>query len=54
MREGRILLTHDVCTMPRMFAISLQVSFGSAVAEPLNVAGASDADEWANQVNYLP
>ncbi len=65
---GRILLTHDIRTMPDyayerveaalpmpgVIVIRRQVSIGRAVAELLIVAGASNVDEWANQVNYLP
>ena len=67
-KEARILLTHDLKTMPRyayerieaglpmpgVIEISRQVPVGQAISELLTVIGASNAAEWENQVTYLP
>lgn len=65
--EGRILVSHDVRTMPRYFRgfINAQSSPGlvlipqrlkSAIAiEHLLIIGlASEAEEWINQICHLP
>lgn len=66
--EGRMLLTHDVKTitpyvqervkaglpMPGVIIIRQQVPLGEAI-EALHIfIGASDPEEWENQVTYLP
>jgi predicted nuclease of predicted toxin-antitoxin system len=67
-REGRILLTHDISTMPdfayaRVVAeetmagviiIPTSISMGRAIADVVLIASATQADEWANRVVYLP
>jgi hypothetical protein len=65
---GRILLTHDVQTMPafaceRMDAglpmpgvieIRLQLPIGQVIEDLLMIIGANDEAEWQNRVVYLP
>ena len=65
---GRILLTHDIKTIPRyayervtaglpmpgVIAIRRQVPVKAAIAELLVVVGASEPSEWQNQVTFLP
>ena len=66
-QEGRVLLTHDVRTMPRHFAmfISEQTSAGvvlvpqslprrRAVEDLLFIWVAMDAEEWINRIMSLP
>jgi hypothetical protein len=67
-KENRILLTHDLKTipphayarieanlpMPGVFAVSNQMPLGQAISELLLILGASDASEWENLVFYLP
>ena len=66
--EGRIVLTHDVKTMPGfayervtaglpmpgMFAMSGKIGIGLAVEQILILAGASLEGEWADQVVHVP
>lgn len=66
-REGRILVSHDVTTMPVHFAsfISRQYSPGVLLIPqslPISIAieelaliwGASEAEEYANLITWLP
>lgn len=67
-REGRILLTHDVATMPRfaadrleaglpmpgMFLISQSRSIGDVIEELLLISECSLDDEWDGRITYLP
>lgn len=67
-QEGRILLTHDIRTMPDfayarvregeplpgVFVVDDQAPMGQVIDDLLIVLGASDADEWRNRVIYLP
>lgn len=66
-REDRILVSHDVGTMPRhfhdfvsrqnspgVFLISQALPIGSAVESLLEIWAASDSAEWENQLTYLP
>jgi hypothetical protein len=67
-KEGRILLTHDVRTMPNhanerittgkslpgVFIVNDQMPIGKAIEELLTVIGASEADEWENLVVFFP
>jgi len=67
-RQNRILLTHDRATMPDfayqrvargegmlgVFVVSDRMLVGQAIEELLLVAGASQSDEWAGRVFYLP
>ncbi len=66
--EGRILISHDIKTMPGFAGQRLNVGMpmaglillratlpiAIAVEELAAVAGASDAEEWNNQIAYLP
>ena len=66
--ESRILLTHDVATvtryaydrvragkpMPGVCEVSRMVPIGRAVEEIELLAVCSFAEEWENQVRYLP
>jgi hypothetical protein len=67
-REGRVLITHDVRTMPKyayervsanlplsgVFMISHEVPIAVAIDELLTIAEASLDGEWEGQVRYLP
>jgi hypothetical protein len=66
-QEGRILVSHDFGTMPRhfraflplndspgVFLISQHLPVGAAVEAIVLIWAASDADEWANKLTYLP
>ena len=67
-RENRILLTHDLKTMPHhaygrinaglpmpgVFAVGDQLPVGLVIADLLTMIGASDPAEWENLVFYLP
>lgn len=67
-REGRILLTHDIRTiphfayervrdglvMPGVLEIPRTLSIGSAIADIMLLAQASNETEWQNQVIFLP
>ena len=66
-RERRILVSHDFGTMPHhfrnfvatqqspgVFLISQELPVGAAVEVPLLLADASEAEEWENQLTYLP
>jgi len=66
--DGRILLTHDVTTMPDyayervinslsmpgVFVIPQEESISRIIEEIILLAECSSADEWEGQVNYLP
>jgi len=66
--EERVLITHDIKTMPdfahqrvaagqRMspvFVVPMGMAIGAAIAELATVAAASDTEEWADRVIYLP
>lgn len=67
-QENRILLTHDVKTitkfayervainlpMPGVFEIKNSVPVGIAIEELATIIEASSADEWENQVIFIP
>ena len=67
-QEGRVLLTHDVSTMPRyarervragkpmpgVFEVSRKVPIGQAIEDLLLIAECSQEGEWEGQVRYLP
>lgn len=67
-RERRIVLTHDVNTMPSfafnrtrgnqampgMFVVSQQAALASVIADILLIAECSDGTEYDGQVVYLP
>ncbi len=66
--EGRILISHDLKTIPgfageRLIAglpmsgvvlLRSTLSIAQAIDEIAAIAGASDAEEWINQIAYLP
>ena len=67
-REGRVLLTHDIRTMPRyayervqagqlmpgIFVLAADTLIGQAIEELLLLVEGSLAGEWDGQVLYLP
>lgn len=67
-REGRVLLTHDVSTvppaayqrvrdskpMPGVFAVPDRMPIGQAIDEILFLSVSTEPDEWKGQVFYLP
>ena len=66
--EGRVLLTHDVTTMPDqayervinnlpmpgVFVVHQEESISRVIEEIILLAQCSLEDEWEGQVNYLP
>ncbi len=66
--QGYLLLTHDLTTMPEyayarvraarpmpgVFAVGADVPIGVLIEDLLLIAEFSDAEEWADQVWYLP
>ena len=67
-QEGRVLLTHDVATIP-MFAyqrigagepmsgvceIRRSLPVGQVIRELITILECSDSEDWKNQVQYLP
>jgi hypothetical protein len=66
--QGRVLITHDVRTMPDfahrrvaeaaamsgVLVVPTTMPIGTAIAELSTIAAASDPEEWANRVVYLP
>ena len=66
--EGRLFLTRDVSTvpdvafariergevMPGVFLWRRKASLGEVLADLMLIARASEADEWAGRVIYLP
>lgn len=66
--EGRILISHDIRTMsgfagdrlgaglpmPGVILIRASLSFAQVIDELASIAGASTADEWDEQIAYLP
>ncbi|HEX4964645.1 MAG TPA: DUF5615 family PIN-like protein [Thermoanaerobaculia bacterium] len=67
-RENRIVLTHDVATMPDyayerieagaampgVIEVPRQMPIGEAIEELSLILEASEADDWDNLVVYLP
>jgi hypothetical protein len=67
-REGRLLLTHDVSTligraferarsgetMAGVVAVAQSLPVGLAIEDLVLVAQCSSAEEWRNQVVYIP
>jgi hypothetical protein len=67
-QERRILLTHDIQTMPAyayeriaaglympgVVEVPMNMPIGPAIDELLTFIGASNPKEWENQVVYLP
>jgi hypothetical protein len=65
--EGRLLLSHDVHTMPRAFAeftitgssgglllISQSMPIGSVINGLLRIWEESTAEEWKNRIAWIP
>lgn len=66
--DGRILISHDLKTMPGFVGERLTAglsmpgvillrstfSIAQAIDQLAAIAGASDAEEWNNQIAYLP
>ncbi|WP_460818712.1 hypothetical protein [Nocardioides korecus] len=66
--QGRVLITHDIRTMPDfahhrvaelssmpgVLVVPTAMPIGAAIEELSAVAAASEPDEWANRVVYLP
>ncbi|MGA3212913.1 MAG: hypothetical protein ABSD20_16525 [Terriglobales bacterium] len=65
--HGRILGSHDCRTMPQhflqfiarrtspgVFLVPQKLSLSTAIEELVVLWLASEADEWANQIRYLP
>jgi hypothetical protein len=66
-REGRILVSHDLSSMPTHFTnftsnhdspgvllIPQSLSIKQAVEELATIWGASEAEEWVNTITWLP
>ncbi len=67
-KEGRVLLTHDVATIPKyayqrvragkpmpgVIAVHTGASMGEVIEDILIALGASRPDEFENQVIFLP
>ncbi len=66
-KEGRVLVTHDHKTMPKLFAdfimaetssgvliISQKLPVARAAEELILIWIASEAEEWINKVRFLP
>ncbi|HET7328197.1 MAG TPA: DUF5615 family PIN-like protein [Nocardioidaceae bacterium] len=66
--QGRVLITHDLKTMPRfagerlnaglpmpgVILLRATLSIAQAIDELAVVARATDAEEWVNQIAYIP
>lgn len=66
--QGRILISHDLKTipgfagerltaglpMPGVVLLRVTLAIATAIDELAAIAGATDADEWVNQVAYVP
>ncbi|MEX1209819.1 MAG: hypothetical protein WEA35_02975 [Candidatus Nanopelagicales bacterium] len=66
--KGRVLVTHDVRTMPDfahhrvaelwpmsgVLVVPTTMPIGAAIEELSAIAAASEPDEWANRVVYVP
>lgn len=66
--DGRVLVSHDIKTvpdfahdrvaagqpMPGVFVVPTSMPIGEAIDELSLVAEASEPDEWADRVLYLP
>ena len=67
-REGRVLITHDVNTIPRfayerilagkpmpgIFEVSDSLPVGQAIEDLLLLAECSEEGEWEGQIRYIP
>ena len=66
--QGSVLISHDLNTMaglagerlvaglpmPGVILLRLTLSIARAIDELAAIAGASDAEDWINQIAYLP
>jgi predicted nuclease of predicted toxin-antitoxin system len=66
--QGRVLISHDLRTipafagerlssglpMPGVILLRSSLSIAQAIDELAAIAGASEAEEWFNQIAYLP
>jgi predicted nuclease of predicted toxin-antitoxin system len=66
--QGRVLITHDIRTMPDfahhrvaelsqmpgVLVVPTTMPIGAAIEELSAIGAASEPDEWANRVVYLP
>jgi hypothetical protein len=66
--EGRVLVSHDKCTMPVHFAARIKLGLrspgvllavpratvGEVVESLLTIWSASSESDWADQIHYLP
>jgi hypothetical protein len=65
--EGRILVSHDLKTMPQHFRqfiarqaspgvilIPQKLALGAAIEDLITISLASEAEEWVNQIRFLP
>jgi hypothetical protein len=65
--EGRILVSHDLTTMPRHFRhfvagqpspgvilIPQKLALGAVIEDLVTISLASEAEEWVNQIRFLP
>lgn len=66
--QGRVLITHDIRTMPDfahrrvaelspmpgVLVVPTTMPIGAAIEELSTIAVASEPDEWADRVVYLP
>jgi uncharacterized protein DUF5615 len=67
-REGRVLITHDVNTIPRfayervlagkpmpgVFEVSDSLPIGQAIEDLLLLVECSEEGEWEGQIRYVP
>ena len=67
-RQGRVLITHDVNTIPRfvyerirarqpmpgVFEVSDSLPIGQAIEDLLLLAECSEEGEWEGQIRYIP
>jgi hypothetical protein len=66
-REGRVLVTHDLKTMPRHFSefiakesspgllvVPQYLSVAAAVEDLILIGSATEAEEWVNRIGFLP
>jgi hypothetical protein len=52
--ENRILLTHDISTMPGLFEVGPNMSTADAINDILLIAECSMENEWENRIGYIP
>jgi hypothetical protein len=65
--EGRILVSHDLRTMPQHFRhfiirqaspglilIPQKLALSAAIEDLVTISLASEAEEWVNQIRFLP